>query len=94
MGIIGVGEEEEMPTIRPSADIRNNYQEISKLCKQTGKPVYITVNGKGDTAVIDIDVLDDLYARLELYEKLAAGMKQIDDGKGLTHEQVFSKFRG
>ena len=82
-----------MPTIRPSADIRNNYQEISKLCKQTGKPVYITVNGKGDTAVIDSDVLDDLYARLELYEKLAGGMKQIDDGKGLTHEQVFSKFR-
>lgn len=82
-----------MPTIRPSADIRNNYQEISKLCKQTGKPVYITVNGKGDTAIIDIDILDDLYARLELYEKLTAGIKQIDEGNGLTHEQVFAKFR-
>ena len=40
-----------MPNIRPSSDIRNNYPEISRLCKETGRPVYITVNGKGDTAI-------------------------------------------
>ena len=65
-----------MPTIRPSSDIRNNYQEISRLCKETGKPVYITVN------------------RLELYEKLTAGLKDLEEGRVRTHEEVFSKFRG
>ena len=41
-----------MTNIRPSSDIRNGYPEISRLCKETGKPVYITVNGKGDTAAL------------------------------------------
>ena len=83
-----------MPTIRPSSDIRNNYQEISRLCKETGKPVYITVNGKGDTAIMDIEALDELYARLELYEKLTEGLKDREEGRVRTHEEVFSKFRG
>ena len=83
-----------MPTIRPSSDIRNNYQEISRLCKETGKPVYITVNGKGDTAIMDIEALDELYARLELYEKLTAGLKDLEEGRVRSHEEVFSKFRG
>lgn len=83
-----------MPTIRPSSDIRNNYQEISRLCKETGKPVYITVNGKGDTAIMDIEALDELYARLELYEKLTEGLKDLEEGRARTHEEVFSKFRG
>ena len=83
-----------MPTIRPSSDIRNNYQEISRLCKETGKPVYITVNGKGDTAIMDIEAIDELYARLELYEKLTEGLKDLEEGRVRTHEEVFSKFRG
>lgn len=79
--------------IRPSAELRNNYPELSRLCKQTGQPVYITVNGKGDTALISIAALDELYARLDLYEKLSMGMRDIEQGKTKTHEEVFAKFR-
>ncbi len=83
-----------MPNIRPSADIRNNYPEISKLCKESGRPVYITVNGKGDTALIDIAVLDELYARIDLYEKLAVGLRDVEEGRVKSHDEVFAKFRG
>ena len=79
--------------IRPSAELRNNYPELSRLCKQTGQPVYITVNGKGDTALISIAALDELYARLDLYEKLSRGIRDIDGGNTKTHEEVFAKFR-
>lgn len=82
-----------MPDIRPSADIRNNYPEISRLCKQTGKPVYITVNGKGDTAVMDIAALDELYARIDLYEKISAGLRDLEEGRVKSYEEVFSKFK-
>lgn len=80
--------------IRPSSDIRNNYPELSRLCKETGKPVYITVNGKGDTALISIAALDELYARLDLYEKISLGLRSIEQGDVKTHEEVFAKFRG
>ena len=47
-----------MPIIRPSSDLRNNYNEISKLCHQTQSPVYITRNGVGDLAVMSIEAYE------------------------------------
>ncbi|NEW07626.1 antitoxin PHD [Paenibacillus sp. SYP-B3998] len=40
-----------MPTIRPSSDLRNKYNEISEFCNKYDEPVYITKNGQGDLAV-------------------------------------------
>jgi len=80
-----------MPNIRPSSELRNNYQEMSKICKETKAPIYLTVNGKGDTALIDIEVLDGLYSRLDLFTKISEGLKNIDEGKFKTQEEVFSK---
>ena len=72
-----------MINIRPSSDLRNNYSEISRLCKESGEPVYITVNGKGDLAVMD----------LQKYEKVLLAERDIEEGKTLTHEEVFGKYR-
>lgn len=33
--------------IKPSAAIRQNYNEIASICKTTGEPVYLTKNGEG-----------------------------------------------
>lgn len=41
--------------IRPSAAIRQNYNEIAELCRKTAEPVYLTKNGEGDLAVMDIE---------------------------------------
>ena len=41
--------------IRPSAAIRQNYNEIAELCRRTGEPVYLTKNGEGDLVVMDIE---------------------------------------
>ena len=41
--------------IRPSAAIRQNYNEIADLCRKTSEPVYLTKNGEGDLVVMDIE---------------------------------------
>ena len=46
-----------MPVIRPSSDLRNNYNEISTICHQTNRPVYITKNGAGDLAVMSLSLI-------------------------------------
>ena len=82
-----------MPIIVPSSDLRDNYPELSRICRETGKPVYITVGGKGDTALIDIAVLDELYGRLNLLQKLSAGLADYRNSNTETHEEVFDRFR-
>ena len=44
-----------MSNIIPSSDLRNRYPEVSRMCKETGKPVFITVNGRGDTVLLDYE---------------------------------------
>ena len=35
-----------MPKITSSAELRNNYNEISSFCHEYDEPVFITKNGK------------------------------------------------
>ena len=63
-----------MPKIRSSADLRNNYNEISTFCHDYAEPVFITKNGKGDLAVMSIETYEALTARFDLYAKLQEGL--------------------
>lgn len=56
--------------IKPSAMIRQDYNAISKLCKETKEPVFLTKNGEGDLVVMDIETYDQRERQLELREKL------------------------
>ena len=56
--------------IKPSVNIRQNYNEISELCKKTGEPVYLTKNGEGDLVVMDINAFSRREKMLKLREKL------------------------
>lgn len=66
-----------MPKIKSSADLRNNYNEISTMCHDYGEPVFITKNGKGDLAVMSIEAYEQLVGRFELYSKLQEGLSDI-----------------
>ncbi len=58
--------------IRPSAAIRQNYNEIADLCKKTSAPVYLTKNGEGDLVVMDIVSFTRREKMLQLREELIA----------------------
>lgn len=56
--------------IKASASIRQNYNEISELCKTTKEPVYLTKNGEGDLVVMDIESFSRREKMLKLREEL------------------------
>jgi len=56
--------------IKPSANIRQNYNEIAELCKKTGEPVYLTKNGEGDLVVMDMVSFSKREKMLKLREEL------------------------
>ena len=64
-----------MPAIRPSADLRNNYNEISSFCHEHSEPVFITKNGKGDLAVLSIETYEELCGKFELFRLLNEGLE-------------------
>ena len=55
-------------TIRPSADLRNHYNEISKQCREGKEAVIITVNGRGDTVSLSYEEYKNMKSRKILTE--------------------------
>ena len=76
-------------TIKPSAAIRKNYNEVSELCKRTGEPVYLTKNGEGDLVVMDMESYARRESMLRLREELVAAEESRLAGEGgYSIEQV------
>ena len=51
-----------MPNIKPISDLRN-YTEVLKEVKKN-QPVYLTQNGRGAYAIVEVDELDRLKATI------------------------------
>ncbi len=82
-----------MQNIRPSAELRNKYNEISNLCKETREPVYITVNGHGDTVILSLEQFNQMQAKLELLKMLAESEEDVRNGRVAPVEDSFNDIR-
>ncbi len=82
-----------MPTIRPSSDLRSNYGEISTFCHEHKKPVFITLNGKGDLAVMSIEQYERLVEARELYRLIDEGLKDVAEGRTRPYRDVMRELR-
>ena len=82
-----------MPTIKSSADLRNNYNEISTFCHTYPEPVFITKNGKGDLAVMSIEAYEALKGRLELYTLLEKGLQDDRSGNVISFSEGLDNIR-
>ena len=82
-----------METIRPSSDLRNHYNEISKQCHEERTPVIITVNGRGDTAVLSLQDYYQMKSELELLRTLAEAENDVDNGRVALMQDTFDDIR-
>lgn len=80
-------------TIRPSADLRNHYNEISKQCREDNEVVIITVNGRGDTVSMAYEEYKRLKARIELLEILAEAEDDVKNGRVAPVRETFDSLR-
>ena len=79
-----------MPNIKPVSDLRN-YNEVLKDIS-VGSPVFLTKNGRGKFAILDIDEYEKNQALIKLLSKLMESEKSIKtDADWLTEEQVKEK---
>ena len=79
-------------TIRPSAAIRQNYNEIAEQCRKTAEPVFLT--GEGDLVVMDIETYNRREKMLKLREELLEVQEdRIRGSKGYSVDQVAQMMR-
>jgi len=81
--------------IKPSATIRQNYNEIADLCRTTREPVYLTKNGEGDIVVMDVESFVRREKMLRLREELLAVEEDRAAGRlGVTPDEFESYLEG
>ena len=83
-----------MPTIKPISDLRNKANEISRICHESGEPVFITKNGEGDLVVMSLATWEREQARLELYGLLDAAEADVKSGdRGITVAEMRKRLK-
>ena len=75
--------------IKPSTALRNEYNDISKYCKEKMEPIFLTKNGEGDLVVMSIEGYSYREEMLDLREKLLdAEMNRINGSKKYSIDEV------
>ena len=83
-----------MQRINPSEDIqalsdfRAGVSSYIQQVNQTKRPLVITQHGKGVAVLSDVGEFEAMQARLELLEDLYKAESQINEGRGLDHEEA------
>ena len=47
-----------MPTVKPISEIQRNMAAITRECKETKQPIYLTKNGSAALVVMDAEAFD------------------------------------
>ncbi len=79
--------------IRPSADLRNHYSEISRQCREDKEAVIITVNGRGDTVSLSYEAYKNMKSRIELLEILGESDDDVRNGRIAPISETFDDLR-
>ncbi len=81
--------------IKPSTALRNEYNEISTLCKERMEPIFLTKNGEGDLVVMSIEAYTYREEMLDLREKLfTSEAKRLSGEKTYSVDEVSERLKG
>ena len=77
-----------MPNIRPVSDLRN-YGEVLKEIS-VDAPVFLTKNGRGKYAIVDMEEYERTKATIKLMSQLAKGEASVKEGGWIDGDDVQS----
>lgn len=75
-----------MPNIKPISDLRN-YTEVLREV-DVGAPVFLTRNGRGKYAILDMEDYEKLQASIWLMNELEKGRRSGEKHGWLSIEEV------
>lgn len=79
-----------MPNIKPISDLRN-YNEVLRDVS-VGSPVFLTKNGRGRYAIVDIQEYEQTQAAIRLLQELKTGRESGEKGNWIAAEEMRAYF--
>jgi len=75
-----------MPKIKPVSDLRN-YNEVLRDVT-IKEPVFLTKNGRGRYALMDIQDYEHMRATIRLFSELSKGERSAQEGGWISADDV------
>lgn len=80
-----------MPNIKPISDLRNYSDVLHDVT--VGAPVFLTKNGRGKYAILDMQDYEKMQATLRLMSELESGRESGETEGWLRPQEVRAHFR-
>ena len=75
-----------MPNIKPISDLRNYSEVLHDVA--VGAPVFLTKNGRGRYAIVDMQDYERTQATIRLMNELAKGRRSAEEDGWQTSEEI------
>ena len=76
------------PIIKPSSELRKNYNSVAEICRKQKVPVFLTRNGEGDMVLMAIETYSRREEDIALAQRLSATeLARLSGTKDLTVEE-------
>lgn len=77
--------------IEPVTALKTKSAELIRKTRKSGQPIIITQNGKPTAVLQDVESFQRQREALALLKLLAAGDRELGEGKALTHDDVMRR---
>ena len=81
----------KIPNIVPITDLRQDATSIIKRVTSSREPLVITQRGRAVAIMVSVESYEHTQHELEILRLLAAGEKEIEDGKGYDLDVVLAE---
>lgn len=79
--------------VKTVSELKKGLRAVLKQIRETGRPVVITVNGKPDAVLIDVETYERKLKALNLVGLLAEGEEDIRRGRTRSSSAFLKEFK-
>ena len=79
--------------IRSLSDFKRNTSDLLERLRKTGHPLVLTINGKAEVVVQDVEAYQALLDRIETIDEIQRGVDDVKARRVRPARRVFDRLR-
>ena len=79
--------------IQPLSEFRANAASMIEKVKTEHRPLVITQHGKSSAVLLGVSDYEKMVDTIELLQEVSQARQDLEDGKGVPHDEVMSSMK-